>query len=234
MALEDHFRGLGDLKLDDLKLDDLKKPEPAPAAPPVIAPAPPVTAPAPTVSSVSASGVEGAIVEIVADGRKGRGFIVDANGRVATDLPLVSGAARIKATTADGDVFLARMTHKDENRGLALLEIGRDTPNHLPFGDIGQIEVGDSVSVAARSAGTFELGRALVVGLRRLNNVAVIQLEGADMGASGTPILSTDGNVVGVYTSRFTSTRNRVSFAVSINELKGLMFGEWKDFARRT
>src|SRR5271169_2190587 len=64
-----------------------------------------------------------AMVRVVVGERAGRGFMIDATGHIVTELALVDEGNKIKVSTADGDVFLARVTHKDVSRGLALLEI---------------------------------------------------------------------------------------------------------------
>jgi len=176
--------------------------------------------------------VRAAMVRVVAGERMGRGFMVDATGHIVTELTLVDEANRIKASTFDNDVFLARITHKDVSRGLALIEIPERTPGHLTLGDVGSVDVGDDCLLVAKQSGeTTELGKGIITALRHINGVAVIQFEApGELGAGGTPILSAQGDVIGICSSRFEKNRDNVGFAVSANELKSLLYAEWADF----
>ncbi len=218
MALEDHFRGLGDIKIDEPK----KMPAGAHAT---------AAATAAFAAEPTPAGVEAAMVLVAADARQGRGFIVDGKGHIAADCDLVNGASRIKVTSPDGDIFLARLLHKDEKRNLALLEIPFATPNHLKLGDIGSTDVGEEILVVSRRGNSLEMGKAIITALRRINGVAVIQFDGGrELGSQGTPVMTRNGQVLGVCSSKFESSQENVGFAVSVNELKALMLADWNDF----
>lgn len=173
-------------------------------------------------------GIETSVVSIAADDRSGKGFIIDGEGKIATNFHLVDAASRIKVTMLSGDVFLGKVVRTDPNRDLALIQIATKTTSYLQLGDSSSVDVGEEVYVPGRQAGASnELTRGIINALRRINGMAMIQMDiPVDSGQSGAPVLSSQGVVVGISTSRTGQpAAENTGFAVSVTELKAFVFG---------
>lgn len=176
-------------------------------------------------------GIETSVVSIAADDKGGKGFIIDGEGKIATNFHLVDAASRIKVTMLSGDVFLGKVVRTDPNRDLALIQIATKTTSYLQLGDSSSVDVGEEVYVPGRQAGagaSNELTRGIINALRRINGMAMIQMDiPIDSGQSGAPVLSSQGVVVGISTSRTGQpAADNTGFALSVTELKAFVFGQ--------
>ena len=96
MTLKDHLRSLSDKQPPD----DPKKSADSAAATPSDSPSD-----APKQGSTSLKGIADCLVTVTADGKTGKGFVVDGEGKIATNCQLVSAAGKIKVTTHSGDII---------------------------------------------------------------------------------------------------------------------------------
>ena len=90
-------------------------------------------------------GIADCLVTVTADGKTGKGFVVDGEGKIATNCQLVSAAGKIKVTTHSGDIFLGKVIRLDETRDLALIQIPAKTPVYVTLGDPNSVDVGENV-----------------------------------------------------------------------------------------
>ena len=207
-ALKDHLRSLSD-----------KKP------PPEAAPATSERAPdTPTSMRDTAAG----LVTITANGRTGKGFIVDGEGTIATNFPLVNSADRIKVSAASGDVFLGKIIRLDESRDLALIQIPTKTTQYFTLGDASSVDVGEEVFVlGSPSSNSTELTQTIINALRVIEGTVLIQVDQPiDPANSGSPFVTEQGTVVGIASYKMGPEDYSAGFGVSVKELKAFISGQ--------
>ncbi len=162
-----------------------------------------------------------------ADGRTAKGFVVDNNGSIATNLHLVQAAEKIRVEFASGDVFLGRVSKTDEARDLALVKVPGATPVFGQMGSTAGLDVGDTVLVLAKAvSATGQMVQATVCALRRINGTLYIQVDQTlNNQDSGSPFTDQDGKILGISNVRAGDSTPDVGFAVSVAELKSFISG---------
>jgi serine protease Do len=194
-ALKDHLRSLSD-----------KKPPPEAAA------LPSESAPdTPTSMSDTAAG----LVTITANGRTGKGFIVDGEGTIATNFHIVDSADRIKVSAASGDVFL-------------VIKIPTKTAQYFTLGDASSVDVGEEVFVlGSPSSNSTELTQTIINALRVIEGTVLIQVDQQiDPANSGSPFVTEQGTVVGIASYKMGPEDYSAGFGVSVKELKAFISGQ--------
>jgi len=220
---------------------------PSQAVPPVLPPeaaAPPLT-PAEAYEKIRPSVVHVRGIPVVEDpdndtkveGNSGTGVVIVDTGIILTNLHVVYGAKQVKVTFADGLEAEAEVIGERPEHDLAVLQ-AKELPDDLvpatlrstsglrpgdqvvavgfPFG------IGPSASVGAISGLKREYRS--VSGKRILSNL--IQFDAAvNPGNSGGPLVTADGEVVGIVTGLLNPTEQRVfigiGFAVPIENAAG-------------
>lgn len=160
----------------------------------------------------------------------GSGFIVDKSGYIVTNNHVIEDASRIAVKLVSGEEFIAKVVGTDEETDLAVLKIeaGHDLP-FVKLGDSEKVNVGDWVLAIGSP---FGLTRTVTAGI--ISQVhretpygspfqRFIQTDAAiNRGNSGGPLVSMDGEVVGINSQIATSTGdyNGVGFALPSTEAK--------------
>ena len=173
-------------------------------------------------------GTEESLVTITADGRTGKGFIVDGDGKIATNFHLVSSANRIKVSLPSGDVFLGKVMRLDESRDLALIEIPTKTPQYYTLGDASSVDVGEAVFVLGSPSSTSSaLTETVINALRVIEGTVIIQVDQQiDPGNSGSPFVTHQGTVIGIASYKMGPEDSNAGFGVSVKELKAFISGQ--------
>lgn len=169
---------------------------------------------------------------------QGSGFIIHADGYVVTNAHVVGRATAIRVTTADRNVYTARIVGLDEATDIALLQI-ITTPQNRPargfpiavLGDSSTAKPGEWVVAIGNPFGlhhSVTAGIVSAVGRRdispdnRLKYVDFIQFDAAiNFGNSGGPLLNVNGHVIGVNTAL--RSGNAIGFAVPIDMVRTLL-----------
>lgn len=158
----------------------------------------------------------------------GSGFIVDRSGYILTNNHVVEDSARISVRLHSGEEFLARVVGTDEETDLAVLKIetGRDLP-FVKLGNSDGVKVGDWVLAIGSP---FGLAQTVTAGIISQTNRETpyatpfqkfLQTDAAiNRGNSGGPLVSMNGEVIGVNSQIATSTGdyNGIGFALPSNE----------------
>jgi serine protease Do len=155
----------------------------------------------------------------------GTGFVVAADGLIATNLHVIGEARPITVELSGGRRHDVTAVHaSDREADLAIVRIdARDLPV-LPLGDPSKLVDGQEVVAVGNPHG---LERSVVAGRvssrRRMEGLEMIQLAiPIEPGNSGGPLLDLDGRVHGVLTLKSLVTPN-LGFAVSVDRLQPLL-----------
>ena len=204
---------------------------------------PPTSAAEPADPLAAAAGVEPAVVRIdtIVEYQNaigvGTGVVLDPAGQVLTNFHVVQGADRIDATVA-GRSFGADLVGYDRRHDIAVLQLrGAGGLPTAPFGDSGQLAIGDPVVALGNARGsggplTREVGAVTDFG-RTVNAedaltgssdelTGLIEFEApVRAGDSGGPVVNAAGQVVGITTAATVNFRlgpGGEGFAIPINQ----------------
>lgn len=177
-----------------------------------------------------AAEVKPSVVKIMQVGREGldgigTGFVVDADGLIATNLHVIGEARRLEVETADGARHeVTEVTATDSHWDLALLRV-KSRLKPLPLGDNEQIRQGQPVVAMGNPQGlAFSVVDGVVSEYPDLiDEIPMIRLAlPIEKGNSGGPLLDREGRVLGILTLKSARTEN-LGFAMPVNELKRMM-----------
>ena len=192
---------------------------------PVLAAAPPKS-----VETIAAE-VKPGVVKVMQVGRDGldglgAGFVVSADGLIATNLHVIGEARRLEVETADGLKHeVVEVTATDSHWDLALLRVASRTLKPLPLGDSESIKQGQPIVAMGNPEGlAFSVVDGVVSAYPDLvNDIPMIRLAlPIEKGNSGGPLLDRQGRVLGILTLKSARTEN-LGFAMPVNELKRLI-----------
>jgi serine protease Do len=159
----------------------------------------------------------------------GSGFIIDEEGFIVTNNHVIEDADQIKVILSDDKEFDAELVGRDPKTDLALIQIkGAKKLHPLKFGNSDELKVGTWV-VAIGSP--FGLEQTVTAGIVSAKGRIIgsgpyddfIQTDASiNPGNSGGPLLSMDGEVVGINTAIIASGQG-IGFAIPINMAKGII-----------
>src|SRR5262245_6722774 len=178
-----------------------------------------------------AESVRKSVVVITTPGRDGKrqglgsGFVVSADGLIATNLHVVGEGRPVTVNTADGRRYDVTMVHAtDRTADLPLVRIDAQNLTPLELGDSDKLKQGQAVVAVGNPRGlTHSIVSGVVSGTREIDGRPMIQLAiPIEPGNSGGPLLDMQGRVQGVLTLKSLVTAN-LGFATPINALKPLL-----------
>jgi len=184
----------------------------------------------PTVAALAERALKSVVVVSFSgrDGKQqglGTGFVVSADGLIATNLHVIGEARPIDVQFADGRTFAVTAIHATEkSMDLAVLKIDATELPVLKLGDSDTLKQGEQVIALGNPLG---LRHSVVSGVvsekRELEGKPMIQVAiPIERGNSGGPLLDMQGRVHGIVTLKSQVTRN-LGFAVVVNALKPLL-----------
>ncbi|MCY2962265.1 MAG: trypsin-like peptidase domain-containing protein [Planctomycetota bacterium] len=197
-------------------------------------PPPPPRPPAPvepeqTVEQLTESAKK-SIVVISFTGRDGRnsglgtGFVISADGLIATNLHVIGEGRPLNVQTSDGRNFEVKSIEAfDRHVDLALIRVDATDLPALPLGDSDAIRQGQSVIVLGNPRGLkYSVVAGVISGVQEIDRKTMLQLAiPIEPGNSGGPVLDRQGRVLGVVTMKSLVTDN-LGFAMPVHELKNL------------
>lgn len=155
-----------------------------------------------------------------------KGGAVPGKAYILTNSHMVEDADRIRVKLADGREFDAKVTGRDPQSDVAVIEIAADGVPPLPLGDSSKLEVGEWVVAIGNPFGlshTLTVGVVSATGRTSLginDYEDFIQTDAAiNPGNSGGPLVNLDGKAVGMNTAIFSRSGGYmgVGFAIPIN-----------------
>jgi regulator of sirC expression with transglutaminase-like and TPR domain len=162
------------------------------------------------------------------DGRKhglGSGFVVSADGLIATNLHVIGEGRPITVQMADGKRHDVTSVHaSDRFLDLAILRVDATGLTPLKLADSEFLRPGQAVVALGNPMGLrHSVVAGVVSGQREIDGRKMIQLAIAvEPGNSGGPLVDMQGHVGGILTLKSLVTNN-LGFAVGINDLKPLL-----------
>jgi serine protease Do len=193
-------------------------------------PAAKATAPAAQTAADLAETIRPSLVKITQLGREGTdgigsGFIVSADGLIATNLHVIGEARRLQIEMHDGKTHDVIEVHASDNHlDLALLKINAKGLKPLPLGDSSQVRQGDPIVAMGAPEGLgFSIVQGVLSATRDIDGQEMLQVAvPIEKGNSGGPLLDMQGQVLGLLTLKSLKTDN-LGFAMPVNELKKLI-----------
>lgn len=158
----------------------------------------------------------------------GSGFIIDESGLIITNRHVVGNAKTVQVKLSDGRVVEGIVRGSDDLTDIALVQLKGSQVRPVRLGDSDRVHVGDYVVAVGAPFGldgTFSTGVVSSVaraGLDR-SGMKFIQTDAAiNPGNSGGPLISLDGEVIGINRMIISPTGASVGigFAIPINEVK--------------
>jgi putative serine protease PepD len=154
-----------------------------------------------SVAYITARGAQGSAT--------GTGFVVDADGLIATNEHVVDGASEITVKLSDGKAQKATVVGQDKSTDVALLKIdtgaGKLTP--LKLADSSKVQIGDATFAIGNPFGLEDTLTTGVISATQRQITApdgfsisgVLQTDAAlNPGNSGGPLLDDRGEVIGI------------------------------------
>ena len=157
----------------------------------------------------------------------GTGFVVGADGRIATNLHVISRAKKVTVKLLDGtEIPATRVVASDPGRDLAIIAIDKQGLPIIHLGNSDQVSAGDRVVAIGNPLGVFDytVSDGLISSVRPLGpNVTVLQISAPiSQGSSGGPLFNPYGEVIGVATLIAREGQN-INFGIPSNYLRPLV-----------
>ena len=167
----------------------------------------------------------------------GSGFLLSADGYVATNCHVVQDAVSVSVITADNKEYPAKVLGKDPTNDVAVLKIDAEGLPAVTIGSSNDVLIGDMVVAIGNPLG--ELTATQTVGYiggkdRTISTggaaINMLQTDAAiNAGNSGGPLFNMKGEVIGITTAKYSGTTGSgasiegIGFAVPIDDVKGIM-----------
>ena len=162
----------------------------------------------------------------------GTGIVIDPRGYLATNHHVVHEVESLRAVTADGSTYRARVISSDPVHDLAVVKIDpRQSLPVMPLGTSCDLMLGETV-IAVGNAFGYEgtLSRGIVSALHRDVEVTetqsyrnLIQTDAAiNPGNSGGPLVNLRGEVIGINVA-IRAGAQRIGFAIPIDDAREVL-----------
>jgi serine protease Do len=162
----------------------------------------------------------------------GSGVIVGSDGYIVTNNHVVEDTDELTVSLPDKRTFKAKIVGTDPKTDVAVIKIDASNLPVLPWGDAGQLQVGEMVLAVGNPFGlsqTVTMGIISAVGRANMGIVDYedfIQTDAAiNPGNSGGALVNLKGELIGINTAIFTQSGGYmgIGFAIPSNMAKSVM-----------
>jgi hypothetical protein len=163
----------------------------------------------------------------------GTGFLISSDGKLVTNHHVIKDAVSAVAKAENGDQFpVEGFLSADSFNDLVLVKLkGKGLP-FLPLSSNLTVEVGTRIAVVGSPLGlegTLSEGIVSAVREQSFNDIRLLQITApVSPGSSGSPVLNSKGEVVGVVTSLIKGGQ-ALNFAVSSQAIETLGLANWRN-----
>ncbi len=175
--------------------------------------------------------LRGSVCVVTTRGREARreglgtGFVIAADGLIATNAHVIGEGRPISVEFADGKKYDVTAVHAhDVKRDLAILKIDAKDLKPIPLGDSEKVKDGQAVVAFGNPKGLkYSVVKGVVSAVREIDGRKMIQVAiPVEVGNSGGPLVDERGRVQGIVTLKSLVTEN-LAFAGGVNDLKPLI-----------
>ena len=137
----------------------------------------------------------------------GSGMLMDEQGYILTNNHVAGGATKIEVQLADGERYPAKLVGADPQTDLAVIRIeAKEKLPHVTFGDSDKVKVGEWVVAIGHPRGLDQTVTQGIISAKHRTGITspsgyedFLQTDAAiNPGNSGGPLLTLDGQVIGV------------------------------------
>jgi serine protease Do len=166
------------------------------------------------------------VVSVRTEQSLGTGFVVSADGLIATNLHVIAGNSEITVTLSDHREFqVVEIWNGDRQRDLVIMRIQARKLPVIPLGNSDEIHPGDAIVAIGHPLGLEDtVSNGIVGAVRKLDkSLTVLQITAPIApGSSGGPLFNDHGEVIGVATAIMLGGQN-INFGVPVSYLKELL-----------
>ncbi|MBS0208258.1 MAG: tetratricopeptide repeat protein [Planctomycetes bacterium] len=175
--------------------------------------------------------VRPSVVVITTEGRgganegMGTGFIISADGLIATNRHVIGDGRAIQVRTSDGRTFTPTAVEAtDRQLDLAVLRVNAKNLPALKLADSEQVEPGTPVLAVGNPLGLeHSVAVGAIASSRQIDGSPLWQVAiPIERGNSGSPLVDRQGRVVGIMALKSATTSN-LGFALKSNDLQALV-----------
>lgn len=173
----------------------------------------------PALVSIEPSGRDGEVAGV------GTGFVISADGLIATNFHVIGEARPLRVTLPNGDRLEVTAVHAwSREKDLAILQVAAKGLPVLELGDSDKLEQGDYVAAMGNPLGLrYSVVEGVLSALQDVEGQQMFQVAmPVERGNSGGPLLDREGKVAGIVSMKSALTAN-LAFAVPSNEVKLLL-----------
>ncbi len=170
----------------------------------------------------------------------GSGFIISEDGYIVTNYHVIDGAAAIKVTLNNGEVYDAKLVGGEELVDVAVLKVdGVSGLKPVVMGDSDDLVVGETVCTIGNALGAYSFsqtsGAVSATGRSvTMNDGTVMNMIQTDCtinsGNSGGPLFDQYGRVVGITSAKLSNNGDTsqasiegIGFAIPLNDVKNII-----------
>jgi len=172
----------------------------------------------------------GAVVRIETEYGSGSGFLITSDGLIITNNHVISDAKEIIVYLNDGTSYLGFLINRDIVHDLAVISITGNYFPYLNFGDVGRMNIGQSVVALGYPLDFQNINVTSGVisssfEYDQFRNITWVQTDCAlNPGNSGGPLLNLQGQVVGIVTIKLSGELiDRIGYAISANTINSYL-----------
>lgn len=165
----------------------------------------------------------------------GSGFFIDNNGHILTNHHVIDNYDSLfNVTLNDGTKFEARLLRSDKESDLALLKIEHKNTFCIKFDTLFKAFLGDEVYAIGTPTNldlTQTLSKGIISSFRVQKGVDMVQTDASvSFGNSGGPIVTKNGNLVGVVNSKYIGRGiEGIGFAIATNNIVRTLFLKYNE-----